>query len=153
MMSQTNIHLLQQNYTTVSAVYLNEIEIEEILSLAEGEIVSDYYKAYTFKANLDLQLKVGDFAVVHSRNALQVVQITQVDAQPNLDLNASFQYKWVVDKVNIQAFKQRMQEQKQFELLLKQLDYVEQQHQLVERLEQASQKDSKLAELWQKLKS
>lgn len=152
-MSQTNIHLLQQNYTTVSAVYLNDMEIEEILSLAQGEIISDYYREYTFKANLDLQLEVGDFAIVHSRNTLQVVQITKIDVQPNLDFNASFQYKWVIDKVNIQAFKQRMQEQKQLEMLLKQLDYVEQQHQLVERLEQASQKDAKLAELWQKLKS
>lgn len=61
---------------------------------------------------------------------------------------ANFNYKWVVDKIDLTGFKARLDEEQALKQLLAKLNHAEQQKQLLERIET----DSELAGLWQNLK-
>lgn len=65
---------------------------------------------------------------------------------------ANFNYKWVVDKIDLTGFKARLDEEQALKQLLAKLNHAEQQKQLLERIETASQTDSELGGLWQNLK-
>lgn len=147
---QHNIHLLQKNFTTVDVVFEDEVSIHE---LRNPNTVHCSHSSYTYKADLDLQLQIGDFAIVHARDELKIVRVVDVHLEPKIDPNARFTYKWVVQKVDARAYLQRLDEEAQLKQILDRLDYVEHQQQLHQRLQNASQHDAVLAELIEQLKA
>lgn len=142
-----NLHLLQKNFTTVDVVFEDEVSIQELRTPSSHYHSHSYY---TYKADLDLNLQAGDFVIVHARDELKIVRVIDVHSEPKIDPNAKFTYKWVVQKIDAQAYLQRLNEEEHLKQILNRLAYVEHKHQLQQRLEKASQYDSVLAELLKK---
>lgn len=149
------ISYLQTNYTTVQVVFIHDLDIDALrhqpLEKLVKQQLADNRNQYTYKADKSLQLKIGDFACVHANNTLKIVQITKVHANPTIDPNASYQYKWVVDKIDLQTFLSRMDEQDNLTDLLKQFNYHEQQQKLTERIEKISKVNKEFAKIWHAL--
>lgn len=103
------VSLLQTGYTTVQAVY----NIDDL----EGS----FSKRYTFKVLNDMNVKVGDICVVQT-SGYSLVRIINVHDEPNINLDSEFDYKWVVDKVNLERYKNIITVEKE---MLKQLNAIE----------------------------
>lgn len=151
---KNTIHSLIEPFITVEAIFKPNLNIDVVLdeslaNLAQQLLIDEAARAYTFKADGDLNLKVGDYAVVHANNRLTIVQISAVHAQPQLDPQAEFEYKWVVDKINLQRFITRHKQQQQAEKLYRQMLLIESKNNLQQRFEQASSKDAGFAAKWQ----
>ena len=153
----TDLNYLQTDYTTVKAIFIKDLAIFDIqhqsLTSILAEQKQDAFREYSYKADSRLNLVKGDLAIVHANNGLAIVQISHVDETPHIDPNVSFHYKWVIDKIDLDGFKARLDEEENLKQLIAKLNHVEQQKQLIERIEIASQKDSELAQLWQQLKN
>ncbi len=134
-----DLHYLQRPFITVGAVFEDDISISEILN--DSETAEYHGHCYTFKAEVDSGLAVGDYAVVHAQNALKIVKIVQVHAAPAIDINAKFEYKWVIQKIDFSAFKARHSEQKQIHEMLNALEIAERREALMDRLNKMSDKD------------
>ena len=81
------ISLLQTNYTTVKAQYLNRLGTQ--------------YKDYTYKVPLDAGVKVDDFVVVESSvTGYAVALVVKVDESPDINLDAPYQYSWIIKELN-----------------------------------------------------
>lgn len=94
-MKQNHIlSLLQENYTTVAVTFAVEIE----------KYLPGVNKLYTYKTNVDL--KENDMVVVPSPDGFRVVRIIEVHDSPEIDTDASFDYKWVVDKVDMEGYEE-----------------------------------------------
>lgn len=144
------IHLLQEDFITVGAVFEDEVTIEQLLK--EKDFPTAHQFAYTFKANADMGLKAGDLALVHAQNEIKIVRIVEIHDSPLIDETANFDYKWVIQKVDITAFQQRMAEEKLLKRLLGKLVAVEKKHGLTERLEKAKELDADLKALVEQFK-
>lgn len=144
-----DLHYLQKPFITVGAIFEDDIGINDILN--ESTPADFEYKGfcYTFKAEIDSNFAVGDYAVVHARNELKIVKIVQVHDAPKIDVNANFEYKWVIQKIDFVPFKERHNEQKRIETLLNALQIAERKEALLERLNKMSQKDESFAEILQ----
>jgi len=94
-MRQTQVlSLLQTGYTTVAVSFNCDAEV---LNLRNN-------KLYTFKTNI-LDFKEGDLAVIPSNGGgFIVVRIIDAHKEPQIDLDADYDYKWVVCKVDIDDY-------------------------------------------------
>lgn len=140
-------HYLQKPFITVGAVFEDNIGINDIINNTNNTELDYKGFYYTFKAEIDSDFKVGDYAVVHARNELKIVRIVQIHDAPKIDMNANFEYKWVVQKIDFGVFKERHQEQKRIETLLNALQIAERKEALLDRLNKMSQKDETFGEL------
>lgn len=84
------ITLLQENYTTVGA-----------------EFPTSPGRVYTYKTDIK-DLKVGDLAVVKVKEEFNIVKIVRVDKTPQIDVKANYEYKWLIQKVNVEAYDERL---------------------------------------------
>lgn len=141
------LHYLQKDFITVGAIFVDEIDINDILNDTTSADCNHQGFCYTFKAEVDGGFVVGDYAVVHARDELKIVKIVQIHDTPKIDVNAHFEYKWVIQKIDFRAFKARHQEQQRIETLLNALHIAERKEALLERLNKMSQKDEHLHEL------
>ena len=81
------LSLLQTGYTTVQARFQSS-----------GRL-------YTYKAKKD-QVKKGDHAVVNAPGGLAIVEIIKVDKAPCINVDAPYNYKWLVQKVDLSEYNQ-----------------------------------------------
>ena len=81
------VSLLQENITTI------------------GVRLNGSYKSYTYKTRIS-DIEEGDFVVVLGAKELTIGEVIKVDDVPNIDPNADFKYKWVVQKVDTGIFDQ-----------------------------------------------
>lgn len=140
-----DILYLQRPFITVEAVFTAHPAIDE----AADDTEYTERTRYTFKAEAELGLTVGDFAVVHARDSLSIVRIVAVHSAAQIDSNAGFQYKWVVDSINLNAYRARQAEEEKLGRLLRQLAFTEKHRALRERMEAASADDATLKAAWQ----
>ena len=63
-------------------------------------------KEYTYKTDIDFE--VGDIAIVKRGQDYKFVTVATVDAP--LDPNASFEYAWIVQKLDTTDFDNRLQD-------------------------------------------
>lgn len=138
-------HLLQKPFITVDVVFNDHIDVDDIINGTIARPINQPH--YTFKAELDSGLAVGDYVVVHAQQTLKIVQIIAVHDTPKIDSNASFEYKWVIERIDFQAFCQRRLEERQINKLLAELERIEAENHLQKRLEAASQQDENFATL------
>jgi hypothetical protein len=79
-----------------------------LVSLIDGEYTTVAVrfdaasKLYTYKTRLKLQR--NDWVIVSVNDVLKVVQVVQVHATPQIDFEAKFDYKWVVQKVDMSDY-------------------------------------------------
>lgn len=107
MNTQNLVSLLQENYTTCYAVFAADTRVPDTL-----------IKTYTYKLALgDDNLPIaqaGDFAVVEVNGILKIVQIVAVHAQPETDIDAKFEYKWIINRVDLDHYQKRIAAEKAF---------------------------------------
>lgn len=145
-----DINYLQKPFITVGAVFENEIYINDILNNNNKDCSHQGF-CYTFKAEIDSGLQVGDYAVVHARNQLQIVKIVEIHQVPNIDKNATFEYKWVIQKIDFDNFKNRQNEQKKLAVLLTALSNAEYKQSLLDKLNSLASKDETVKQLIKQL--
>lgn len=89
--------LLQTGFTTVQVVFRASQHSIAATQYEAGRIP----KPYTYKASLDDKLTTEDYVVVDTpTHGFVVAKVVGVDATPDLDLDADYDYKWIVQKVD-----------------------------------------------------
>lgn len=89
-------------------------------------------KTYVYKVPRAWDVKQGDHLVVLSpQNGLKVVQVCHVDESPDIDLDANFDYKWAVSKVDLTEFRELTEKEKKFNDALVEVERVKQRESLV----------------------
>jgi hypothetical protein len=101
-MKQSHIvSLLQTGYATVEVSYdfPNGILTDNTLCLPVN-----VGRFYTFKMLLNMA-EAGDLiAVPHDKKGVTIVQVTKVHDTPQIDLDADYDYKWAVCKLDLSAY-------------------------------------------------
>lgn len=132
-----DVNFIQAPFMTVGAIFVDEVSIHELTD----EVQPVYHGfSYTFKAEPDSGLEVGDFAVVHANDELKIVKIVAVHDAPKIDPKATFEYKWVVQKIDFSKFLLRQSEQKQLDALLAKANFTKHQDEVKHRLKLAKEK-------------
>lgn len=91
--------LIQNDYTTAAVVFDD----------------GNNLKSYTYKVPLAWNVKAGDHLVVDSPSTgLTVVRVIGVDKLPMIDADASFTYKWAVQKVDRSEHDERLTREQAF---------------------------------------
>lgn len=58
-------------------------------------------ESWTYKVRKDMGIQVDDAVIVDSpSNGLQIVRVVAVHDTPQIDLDAPFEYKWVIQKID-----------------------------------------------------
>lgn len=81
------VSLMQDHYTTIGVVFCD----------------SDRRKIYTYKALSVDEPKIGDFFIVNSSyttSGLAIVEVTRVDEEPDINTSSSYDYSWVIQKID-----------------------------------------------------
>lgn len=129
--------LLDQSYTTIAVVFLNQNPIAAAppqpakrapgdtridrnaapWGQAESTAIPEHYGAcqYTYKAPRIANISVDDYVVVHSKaRGLVIARVVRVDDNPRIDVDASFDYKWIVQRVDREGYDQRVRAEQCF---------------------------------------
>lgn len=89
-------------------------------------------RKYTYKADLADNLQQGDAVVVESPKAgLVIARVVAVDPTPRIDVDADFDYKWIVQKVDRTAYDKRNMGEREFQDTLQEVERVKQREILV----------------------
>lgn len=91
-------------------------------------------RLYTYKAMLTDNIKPGDAVVVEVARGLVLVTVESVDDVPRIDVDATFDYKWVVCKVDQSAYQQRLQAEENFRHSLQMIERKKQQNRIKSEL-------------------
>lgn len=85
--------LFREDLVTVQVVFNSETSESAFLHCNAA-------KPYTYKALEAHNLKVGDFVAVLANNEIKVVRVIKVDASPQIDVASSYDYKWIIQKID-----------------------------------------------------
>lgn len=140
-MKQRHLYsLLDQSYTTIMVVYPNTVAMPAppptqssiaakrkpgdsvpawgALPQASAPWAQDPHyegKRYTYKVPRDTPVEVDDFVVVHSdKRGLHIARVVQVHPTPQIDVDASFDYKWIVQRIDRSAYQARLDAERVF---------------------------------------
>lgn len=150
-MHHPNLHLLQENYTTVGAVFVDDLDIDDLLHAQPSATRNAC--PYTFKVDTALGLQAGDYALVHANNTVKIVRIVAVHDAPQIDSAATYRYKWVIQKIDLSAYRRRLVEEQLLQALLDTLHAVEEKAQLQQRIERAQELDDDLRQIVARLRA
>lgn len=82
----------------------------------EELLVNDYYTVsvifdlnatnclYTYKVDNSIDLEIDDYVVVKTDTVLKVVQVREVHEAAQIDYSSNYQYKYIIDKVNLTTY-------------------------------------------------
>jgi hypothetical protein len=103
--------MLDDSYRTVGVQFLGE----------DGDInaPSIRSKTYVYKAPKTWELVAGDFALVMVNTALKIVRICEIHAEPQIDLEAQYPYKWLVQKIDMSEYDALMTREQEFDAFAK----------------------------------
>jgi hypothetical protein len=104
MSAKTNhiISLLQSGYTTIGCCFP---QIDG--TIREGS------RKYTYKTT-DLNLKVDDLVLVKTGNDLKVVKVMEVHATPQIDIDSSIHYTWIIQKIDTTHYDSLLKKEDEF---------------------------------------
>lgn len=92
---------------------------------------------YTYKVRLDANVAEGDDVLVLVNGAYKVVRVVKVDASPVIDLDADFQYQWIVQRVNREAYDAEVKREAAFNEAMLEVERVKQREQFVQSFRDA----------------
>jgi hypothetical protein len=139
--------LLDQTYTTVKVVYARNSEAATVApdygdvrgarikpNMPKAWEQSEGAQLYTFKVPLSWNIQEGDIAVVKSNsgNGLSFVHVVSVDPMPDIDIDANFDYRWLVQKVDLTEFDKLVAKEKAFGDAMLEVERVKQRDGLLE---------------------
>lgn len=79
-------------------------------------------RLYTYKVKLSDNPKVGQTAIVMVARGLVMVTIVEVHDVPKIDLDAKFDYKWLVQLVDLGQYNALLQSEENFKLMLQSIE-------------------------------
>lgn len=121
-----NIHIkhmlafLQDNYTTVGVVFTNDF------GTGQG-------KEYTYKVLLEDNIQVGDTCIVEVSGVLKTVMVVSVHETPKIEPTATYGYKWIVQKVNLARYKEKIEMESKVEDMFFEMERETQRKEFVEK--------------------
>lgn len=72
-------------------------------------------QGYTYKASLDDNIKQGDQVVImNPRGELKCAFVINVDPVAKIDVDADFDYKWIVCKIDLDIYNARVNQEAEF---------------------------------------
>lgn len=115
----------------MTIVHTLEYNMHEITKQQEGTFYTvscsffqdSSNREYTYKVPLTLETQVGDFAVVETNTGYKLVVIKAVHETPAIDYSISYEYRWIVDSVQLDPYLQIRKEEKELKKKLKQTKY------------------------------
>lgn len=161
------IDLLQENYTTIEVVFESEAELElpqpqnnaridpaglwggPTIPRAPVPPVTRRPKTYTYKAPLVANVKEGDFVIVHNGDEFGIARVVKVHDVPKIDVNASFRYKWIVQRVDTSSYLEQMAREEEFRESLRHAERVNARESMVRQALEGLPEDAPGRELFQ----
>ncbi len=119
------IEALHSHYRTVRVRFKN----------SNGELSE---KEYTYKVDNEFGvLECGDSVIVDSPyGGLKVVEISGTDEFPNINLDSSISYKWIVDRVNTEAHRERLRKEEEATAIIQELQRRTERNKVLEELKE-----------------
>ncbi len=133
--------LLDTTFTTIHVVFSNAVpaantgravrpnEARSPLRYVEDDAPAD---SYVYKSPLDANVSVGDHVVVFTpREGLRIAKVVQVDAAPVIDVDAPFDYRWIVQRIDKEAYQERVDREERFSATMLEVERTKQREALV----------------------
>lgn len=117
------IALLQSEFTTVKVNFLE--------GYTYGQPPSG--KLYTYKTR-DKFIKVDDVCVVEANGSLKLVKVKEVDQFADIDLGSEKNYKWIIQRVDLEAHNAVVEAEKKVGVLLTHVARLKQRNAVVEEV-------------------
>lgn len=109
----------------------------------------DVEKEYT------MNIEQGDKVVVETRYGLKIVDVREVHVGVDIDLDARYNYRWIVCKIDLDIYNLLVDVDKDFAATMAQINLLREQEKLVQDLEANLQlpEDSKARQLYEELRT
>ena len=88
--------------------------------------------SYTYKVPLAWGVNAGDELLVESKRGLAIVTVVTVDAMPDIDVDANFDYKWAVQRIDRTEYNTLVEREKNFGNAMVEIERVKQRESLLE---------------------
>lgn len=93
----------------------------------------DRGRGYTYKVPLSWNVKEGETLIVLTpQNGLKFVHVVSVDDKPDIDVDADFEYRWAVQKVDLTEFQELTLKEENFGRQMLEVERVKQRESLLE---------------------
>jgi hypothetical protein len=89
-------------------------------------------QTYTYKVPKTWGIKEGDLLVVPTRGTVGFANVVKVDAEPEIDVDADFTYKWAIQRVDFEYHNELVANEKKFADTLQEVERVKQRESLLE---------------------
>lgn len=127
MTTSYRVELFQDNFTTATAAFVAD----------ENFTAAKNLKQYTYKVPSNMELKIGDIAVVKVGTEFKCVTITDVHETPQIEYNNnSIDYKWIVSKVDTYAYNELLLQEKEIRHNLRMLSSRKQKQNILAQLQE-----------------
>lgn len=122
------LNLLQEHMTTATVHFIGQSTTEP---------------GYTYKVHKDWNVQPGDFLVVDSpKSGICVGKVAKVDKAPRIDTDASFTYKWAMQKVSRAFYDRQLEKEKLFLEQLAEVDVIHKREAMMEKATKALGEDT-----------
>lgn len=131
--------LLDQTFTTVRVVFDSVPRSKQKAPQAklvpplppfmDREYESE--RGYVYKVPRTWNVQPQDHLIVLSPSGLQIALVIHVDLEPDIDIDASFDYKWAVQKIDMAEFQSLTEREEQFQTTMLEVERVKQRESLV----------------------
>lgn len=130
------LSLLQEGFTTIHVVFSSKPGYGVPQPPDYGRRPVEQ-KTYTYKARLEDNIQVDDTVVVESpTDGFVCVKVVAVDAVPDIDLDADFEYKWIVQKVDTTIYEKMNEKEKEFQLAMQEVERQKKRDELQKQFEE-----------------
>jgi hypothetical protein len=112
--------LLDTTFTTIAVAFKQRASTTKPpLKMEKGELsINDAFEpaqTFIYKVRKDEGIKVDDAVVVESpQNGLMIVRVVAVHDAPQIDLDAPFEYKWIIQKIDRTAHDEQVDKERRF---------------------------------------
>lgn len=130
--------LLDTSFTTIRVAFAKdflkaEADAESVRKRFGSEDFAPQVRTYIYKAAIADNLKEGDHVVVETASAgLTVDKVMEVHTAPQIDVDADFDYKWIVQKVDRTEYDARVKRESDFAQMMLEVERTRQREALVE---------------------
>lgn len=137
-MKQKHLYsLIDRSYTTIEVVFPEDLEKAEEAARAvrkrfNDETIRGAFRTYTYKSPLACCVAAGDHVVVDTPSSgLRVVYVVAVHAQPEIDLDANHDYKWIVQRVDLSVYNDLNKREAEFKATMLEVERTRQREEVV----------------------
>jgi hypothetical protein len=147
------LSLLQTGYTTVNVYFADHNGVEAAVPKARGAAPAPWAedtrvwnpnmqaqtptpRTYTYKTK-DRDLKPGDRVIVESQNShtgLTIAVVHRLDETPRIDVDADFDYKWIVQRVDMAPYNAILEAEAKFNDTLQEVERTHQREILLSKM-------------------